>query len=81
MRLFKWLLPVLALAFLLLLAGDAWACPGCKEAIAAQPRDASRMREGYFWSILFMMAMPFLLLGTGSFFVVRAVKRGALPQL
>ena len=39
------------------------------------------MKDGYYYSILLMMGMPFLLLGTGAFFVVRAVKKGFLPQL
>jgi hypothetical protein len=61
-------------------AGVANACPNCKEAIAAQPADGARLKEGYFYSILMMVGMPFTLLGTGAFFVVRAVKRGALPE-
>jgi heme/copper-type cytochrome/quinol oxidase subunit 2 len=60
--------------------GTANACPNCKEAIAAQPADGARLKEGYFYSILMMVGMPFTLLGTGAYFVVRAVKRGALPE-
>ena len=72
----------LVLASWLAPASSAPACPNCKEAVAAQPgSDAARMREGYFYSILVMMAMPFTLLGTGAFFVVRAVRRGTLPPL
>ena len=56
------------------------ACPNCKEALANQGGDAARLANGYSWSILLMMAMPFTLLGTGSFFIARAVKRGALPE-
>jgi hypothetical protein len=83
----RWLaVPVLALA---LWAGrEAAACPNCKEAVAAQDDVAALggppstfMKNGYNWSVLFMMAMPFTLLGTGAFLVVRAVKRGALPEL
>ncbi len=37
--------------------------------------------QGYSWSILLMMSMPFTLLGTGAFFVARAVKRGAIPEM
>ncbi len=80
MRALKWLPIVVAFALLLIVVADATACPGCKEAIAAQPEDAARLKDGYFWSILFMMAMPFVMLGTGGFFVVRAARRGALPE-
>jgi hypothetical protein len=73
---------IVALAAVLSTAGDATACPNCKEAVASQPNgDAGRLTNGYFYSIVMMVAMPFLLLGTGSFLVVRAVRRGALPPL
>jgi hypothetical protein len=82
MRIVKVLLPALAVALVLLAAGDALACPGCKEALADQQGvDAAGVRNGYFWSILFMIGTPFSLLSAGAFAVVRAVKRGALPEL
>ncbi|HEV3168206.1 MAG TPA: hypothetical protein VGZ22_29655 [Isosphaeraceae bacterium] len=83
------LVPALALAVSLLLpARPAAACPNCKEAVAAQDsiagqegKPASSPQNGYNYSVLFMMAMPFTLLGTGAFFVARAAKRGILPEL
>ncbi len=57
------------------------ACPNCKEALAAQTGDGARLKDGYFYSILLMMAMPFSLLGTGAFFVVRAVRKGSFPEI
>ena len=76
MRFRTQLLP--ALVFALGLAGQASACPNCKEAVAAQPEEVAQMKNGYNYSVLFMMAMPFSLLGVGSFMVARAVKRGLL---
>jgi hypothetical protein len=75
--------PVLALSLALTLApaGRALACPNCKEAVAVQPAEAAEMARGYNWSVLFMVGMPFLLLGTGACLVARAVKRGMLPEL
>jgi len=73
------IVPLLAVA--LGLAGDASACPNCKEAVAAQPSEVARMKNGYNLSVLFMMAMPFTLFGTGAFMVARAVKRGTLPEM
>lgn len=71
----------LALA-LAAVAAPAQACPGCKEGLAEQsPGDAERLKSGYSNSVLMMVSMPFLLLGAGSFMVVRAVRRGALPPL
>ena len=45
---------------MLLMVGTADACPTCKLASAENGFDPVR---GYFWSILFMMSMPFLILG------------------
>ena len=74
------LCPVLALALILAWSGAARACPNCKEAVAAQPEAVADMKDGYNWSVLFMMAMPFTLLGTGAFLVTRAVRRGTMPE-
>ncbi len=74
-------IPATALALVLLLAGEAPACPNCKEAVAAQPSDVAATAQGYSWSIMLMMSMPFTLLGTGAFFVARAVKRGTIPEM
>ena len=63
------------------LAGSATACPNCKEAVAAQPEDAANVASGYNWSVLFMVGMPFTLLGTGALFIARGVKKGILPEL
>jgi hypothetical protein len=71
---------ILALVLTAGLASPAAACPNCKEAVAAQPSEVASMARGYNYSVLFMVAMPFTLLGTGAFVVARAVKRGALPE-
>lgn len=82
MRTIKALLPILVLALLLLWAGDASACPNCKEAVANQQGgNAAGLRNGFFWSILLMIAMPFTMLSLGVVTVTRAVRRGSLPEL
>jgi heme/copper-type cytochrome/quinol oxidase subunit 2 len=50
---------VLALAVLLLAAQRVWACPTCSEAVAANDPAHEHMVKGYFYSILFMMGMPY----------------------
>jgi hypothetical protein len=75
------MMPGLALALGLILGGDASACPNCKEAVDAQPHELGAMKNGYNYSVLFMMAMPFTLLGAGSLMIARAVKRGTLPEM
>jgi hypothetical protein len=81
MRHFRRFVPALTLSLLLGLSGTAGACPNCKEAVAAQPSEVAGMARGYNWSVLLMLAVPFSLLGTGTLMVVRAAKRGALPEL
>ena len=62
------------------LAGECRACPNCKEAVAAQPSEVEGMARGYNSSVLFMLAVPFSLFSVGSLAVVRAVRRGVLPE-
>jgi hypothetical protein len=75
------LIPVLMLTLLLGPAGPAFSCPNCKEAVSAQPSEVAGMASGYNWSVLFMLGVPFTMLGTGTLVVVRAARRGALPEL
>ncbi|MCS7168142.1 MAG: hypothetical protein RMI91_03570 [Gemmatales bacterium] len=75
MRLTQYLaaLAVLAIAIILVLAPQpALACPGCKEAVAAQDIESdsdvynpSQLAKAYNYSIYFMLSMPYLL--TASF--------------
>ncbi|MEJ7637701.1 MAG: hypothetical protein WKF75_06845 [Singulisphaera sp.] len=81
MRRIQWLVPVVAFGLWLGAIGVASACPNCKEAVAAQPADVAATAQGYNWSIMLMMSMPFTLLGTGAFLVARAVKRGTIPEM
>ncbi len=71
----------LGLAVVLAATAPARACPNCKEAVVAQPSDAEGIASGYNWSVLFMLVMPFTMLSTGAFAVVRASRRGLLPEM
>lgn len=70
---------VAAMGIVVLLAGVAQACPTCKESIS---ENGGNLVQGYYWSIIFMMSMPFLILaGLSSMFyldVRRARKRQEL---
>jgi heme/copper-type cytochrome/quinol oxidase subunit 2 len=72
----------LAVAAVVLVAGVAQACPTCSEGMADAQHQA--MATGYFYSILFMMSMPFAILGTfGSlayFSIRRARERRSLEN-
>lgn len=61
----------------------AAACPGCKDAISQQDPQGMSMVQGYFWSILFMMSMPFtILIGVSTYFyvLVRRARKVAAPS-
>jgi Na+-driven multidrug efflux pump len=52
-----------ALALVLVLCGMALACPTCKDQLAHDPASANVAR-GYAYSIVFMLSMPPLILGS-----------------
>jgi hypothetical protein len=66
---------LIALALVLVFASVASACPNCKEALAANDPEQSGIVKGYFYSILFMMGMPFAFLGCFSAYMYRQVLR------
>ncbi len=51
---------------LLVLAGEVWACPNCKDILPSLEDGTQRggAAEGFYYSILVMMSAPFLLAGT-----------------
>jgi hypothetical protein len=64
-----------ALATVLLTAGIAAACPTCKDGVAANDPEHAHMVKGYFYSILFMMGMPYLLLTSFGLYMYREVRK------
>jgi hypothetical protein len=73
---FRWTTAaLLALVLVLCLAGDASACPTCKDGIAENDPSSQAMAAGYFYSILFMMAMPFVIIGTFGSFAYLSVRK------
>jgi hypothetical protein len=46
-----------------------------------QGSEVANVASGYNWSVVFMLAIPFSMMGTGAFMVRRAVKRGLLPEM
>ena len=74
-------------ALLLLLIATAWftgdslamACPNCGDAMASDPAQAGLVR-GIFWSILFLLSMPFLIFaGIAGYFywLIRSARANA----
>jgi hypothetical protein len=53
------------------------ACPNCKDALGTEA--AKSLAQGYYWSILVLLSLPFLLTGFIALKIVRAYrsKKGA----
>ena len=73
-------LPIaIVLMLLLCLADEALACPTCKENLAGDPEAANIVR-GYFYSILFMLSMPPLILSGLSLYFYYEVRKARALQ-
>jgi hypothetical protein len=60
------------------LTGNAWGCPTCKSAISGDDPVSVARATGYFYSILFMMSMPFVIIGTFgglAYFTIRKARQ------
>jgi uncharacterized paraquat-inducible protein A len=76
----RWALIAAILALVLLIASVAAACPTCQDGLAQSDPHGQSVAAGYYYSILFMMAMPFAILGTfGSmaYLSIRRARKGA----
>jgi hypothetical protein len=60
----RWIIAAVVLALLLLFASVAAACPTCKEGLAQNDPQGQALAAGYYYSILFMMTTPYILLAT-----------------
>lgn len=72
---FRWIIGALVVALLLLLASVAAACPTCKEGLAQNDPQGRAIAAGYYYSILFMMSMPYLVLGTFASVAYYTIRR------
>ena len=64
-----------AAAIVALLATAASACPTCANGMAGADPQHQNLIDGYFYSILFMMSMPFLLIGSFSGYMYWEVRK------
>ena len=65
----------LALVAVALTASVAVACPTCKVALASHDPNHGDVVHAYMYSILFMMAMPFVLLGSFGSYIYWQIRR------
>ena len=59
----------------LLVAGDAFGCPNCKDAVNTSDPEGLNVARGYFYSILIMLALPFTLISSFGIYVWREMQR------
>ena len=71
--------PLAAVGLSLWLASSAAACPSCKAALANQQGQGDLV-TGFFWSILFMMSMPFALTASFGGYMYVLVRRARLES-
>lgn len=76
----RWMLIALALVLVCLIASVAGACPTCKEGLSQTDPQGQAIAAGYYYSILFMMAMPFAILGTFGSLAYLSIRRAARQQ-
>ena len=72
--------PLLIVGLCLAVLLVAWpetavACPTCKDGLAENDPAGRAIAAGYFWSILFMMSMPFLIIGSFASYAYYIVQR------
>jgi predicted cation transporter len=72
---------VLAVLAVGVMAGDALACPTCKEGISGSDPVSVARASGYFYSIIFMMSMPFVIVGTFGGAAYLSIRRARQQQI
>jgi hypothetical protein len=66
---------VAPLTLVLLVAGVASACPTCTDGLAQNDPQGRAIAAGFYYSILFMMAMPFAILASFGGLAYLSVRR------
>lgn len=80
-NLLRRVLPVLVLfAALLVFSQVAEACPNCKNGMSSNETQAKNMAAGYYYSILFMLSMPFLIITSFSGWMYLAVRKARVER-
>jgi hypothetical protein len=75
-RIVRGLLPLI---FVAVFAGIAAACPTCREGLAENPQ-GDALAAGFYYSILFMMGMPFAIVGTFAGLAYLSIRRARAQQ-
>jgi hypothetical protein len=80
----RFLIVTLAVTLVLALGTTAQACPTCGAGMAEGGEAGRKMLNSWFWSIMFMMSMPFAILGSLGgymYWIVRKARREQAADL
>lgn len=80
LRSFRLSTAILCLMLMALLATVAAACPTCKEGLDGTDPQHQSVAAGFYYSILFMMSMPYLILGTLGSLAYFSIRRARAAQ-
>lgn len=80
MNRFRFLLVAMSVGLTLALAGAAMACPTCGEGLMQADPHAQSIAAGYKYSIIFMVTMPYLCLGTLASIAYYSIHRARAQQ-
>ena len=76
----RWFVAAIVLALVLLIASVAAACPTCKEGLAQNDPQGQSLAAGYYYSILFMMSTPYIVLATFGSCAYYSIRRSHRNQ-
>jgi hypothetical protein len=77
---FQRITTVLPLAAILLMASAAIACPTCGEGLMQADPHAQSIAAGFKYSILFMLSMPYICLGTLCSIAYYSIRKAKAQQ-
>jgi len=75
-----WIALLAALGIVAMLATVASACPTCSEGLAGGDPHHQSIAAGFYYSIIFMMSMPYLLLGSLGCLAYVSIRRAKERQ-
>lgn len=71
----RWFVAAMVVALVLLIASVAAACPTCKEGLAQNDPQGRSLAAGISYSVLFLMSMPYVVLGTFGSLAYLSIRR------
>jgi hypothetical protein len=79
---YRWIVPLaVAILAMVVLASVAAACPTCKEGLDQSDPQHQSVARGFYYSILFMMSMPYIILGSFGYLAFLSIRRAKAQQV